>query len=165
MTFQQKSVHWSFNFTTTVKDIISRKTLANLIHTNSVDLPGHWTRDTCVACLGKEKSGAIRWAHQPTDVRGATRSKQPESDRRSAAWEGATSLQTCAGRRGQKNRSRIGGAQRRWGGRALLVGNGVAGLARVWNNYSIPRVEISPDLYIYIYILHGLHRRHRISLI
>ena len=29
------------------------------------------------------------------------------------------------------------------------VGNGVAGLARVWNNYSIPRVEISHGLYIY----------------
>ena len=30
--------------------------------------------------------------------------------------------------------------------------DGARGWARVWNNYSIPRVEISPGLYIYIYI-------------
>jgi len=53
------------------------------------------------------------------------------------------------GRRGRKKKPEL--ADGRGRGREQRAGARQR-LARVWNNYSIPRVEISPGLYIYIYM-------------
>ena len=62
----------------------------------------------------------------------------------------------------KRGRGTWGGGVRLGDGRTILQLDGTAHsrLARVWNNYSIPRVEISPGIYIYIYRIIGSEYMH-----